>query len=655
MGGWRPAHPLPGAEAVDAWLRSADAIQASAETHTWHRLGLLDAENGGRVVVVLVHSQTAEGRFCAERLAAFAQSHGLQARCRQVDELDYADGPRFNRGLRQLMRVLSEEIRRGQSSGVVELAATGGFTAEIAIANLVGALSDTPVHYVYQEFGSVVTIEPIPVTLRADWIAQGPGRKLLEEFQNPDNIVPRSRIESVLKQDERLLMLVDLDGDDAALNLLGELARRLLEAPVVPWPEPTDVPPASKIHLSDAPHARPQGYQTIVDRLAASRYVTAIRYEGSASGGWLKEAADNESDLIHRVEGVLPAHAPHLHDRAERCPAAAGPAGLEETTESLIRSRRAEHCRGRRTSLAAGGRGMSRWYTISENQERLTVEFQPSPDRFWPPEVIRQWPLPGGRVASRPVLLTGPGAVWMYAHAAAVCQQDGASDITTEDPHCEGASDDVSGCETLLILSGDERDGGTLLRVQLPSSPAVSRTALDRLLAPRIAQLAQLRPRKLVLGGRASVGIYAQAARSAVSCGVRWIACWSARDGLVVVFDPEGGGEGRRITRPAWLMRAMPRPVWPVVVGVAGDPNRGKSIFNRALECYVEQSGGHGWRLDCEANLPRLPSTSACLPTNRHTASSPKRCVTPRRGAGPQRWKRPSPISCVPVEMCSPY
>lgn len=301
--GWRHKQSLPDAETVDAWLGTADSIKASAETHTWHRLGLFDSDDKDKIEVVLIHSQTPDGQFCAERLVTMALARGLKAKSRRIDGLDYSDGQKFNRGLRQLVRVVGEEIKTGRVAGGVELAATGGFKAEIAIANLVGAMSDTPVHYIYQEFSSIVTIDPIPVALRGDWIGDGAGRKLLEAFESADDLIPTTKIESLIKQDERLLTLVDIAGPDAALTLLGELALRLVEAPHDSWPPTTEIPPNDKIRLDSAAHHRPRGWEQIVDTIANSRYVRSIRYEGSVSGGCLKEAPDNECELIHRIEG----------------------------------------------------------------------------------------------------------------------------------------------------------------------------------------------------------------------------------------------------------------------------------------------------------------------------------------------------------------
>ena len=48
---WRHKQPLPDPEVVDVWLPQADSIKASAETHTWYRLGLFDSDAANQVEV----------------------------------------------------------------------------------------------------------------------------------------------------------------------------------------------------------------------------------------------------------------------------------------------------------------------------------------------------------------------------------------------------------------------------------------------------------------------------------------------------------------------------------------------------------------------------------------------------------------------------
>lgn len=301
--GWRRSSPFPLPDAVDSWLKTVAPRDACAEVNTWFSLGLFDSSEREIVEVVLLHSQTADGEYCADRLVAFARSQGMSARNRAISDLSATDGETCNRGLRNLARTIGEEIKKGQAAGTVELAATGGFKAEIAVANLVGAVSDTPVHYIYQGYSTLVTIEPIPVTIRADWIRTGPGRALLQAFESADAIVPAATVESLLKQDERLYHLVEIDGSEAVLTLFGEIASRLLDEASDLWPPTSDTAPAAKVRLESAAHHRPPGWEKIVNKTASSPYVTSIRYEGSVSGGNFKEAADSISDLIHRIEG----------------------------------------------------------------------------------------------------------------------------------------------------------------------------------------------------------------------------------------------------------------------------------------------------------------------------------------------------------------
>jgi putative CRISPR-associated protein (TIGR02619 family) len=68
---------------VDAWLRSADLKRASAETHTWLKLNILDEPQRHRLV--LVHTNTADGRYCARRLKTWAEGQGLEC---EVDEIE---------------------------------------------------------------------------------------------------------------------------------------------------------------------------------------------------------------------------------------------------------------------------------------------------------------------------------------------------------------------------------------------------------------------------------------------------------------------------------------------------------------------------------------------------------------------------------------
>lgn len=79
--GWNPRtpDPLPDAADVERWLGRADPVKASAETNTLRALGLCEAD-----ALALLHSDTPQGRFCAEALGKF-----YRARCREVSRVQF--------------------------------------------------------------------------------------------------------------------------------------------------------------------------------------------------------------------------------------------------------------------------------------------------------------------------------------------------------------------------------------------------------------------------------------------------------------------------------------------------------------------------------------------------------------------------------------
>jgi len=135
----------PNEDDLTRYLAHTDPVAASAETNA---LGRLLRE---RDRLVLFHSQTEQGRRCAEAL----RRH-------------------FARGLRRLVALLADRIEKERRQGrEVLINATGGFKAEIAYATLVGLLFDVPVSYIHEEFRDLIEVPAMPVawdySTFADW------------------------------------------------------------------------------------------------------------------------------------------------------------------------------------------------------------------------------------------------------------------------------------------------------------------------------------------------------------------------------------------------------------------------------------------------------------------------------------------------------
>jgi putative CRISPR-associated protein (TIGR02619 family) len=254
-------------------------------------------------LVKLVHSQTPDGLFCAQCLNSFAAGKGISSHTVQVNELTYSDSATFNRGLGRMVRVLAEEIRSGRQAGEVSIAATGGFKAEIAVANLVGALLGVPVYYIYEQFKQLIRIEPVPIVLAPGWLKEGPGRALLEKISEK-SCLPSAEVSSLVKADGRLEMLVEMEEVEGreyvCANVLGELAAQVLASPNVDWPQPCDDEPEKKVILEGTEHHRPKGWEKVIKILSGSVYVKRINYEENAnkSKNDLRPAPGSVSDIL---------------------------------------------------------------------------------------------------------------------------------------------------------------------------------------------------------------------------------------------------------------------------------------------------------------------------------------------------------------------
>ena len=279
---------------------------------------------------------------------------------------------------------------------------------------------------------------------------------------------------------------------------------------------------------------------------------------------------------------------------------------------------------------------MTTWYRVSVDESALYVHFMQGPNRYWDPAEVAQQPLALQGATGRRAVLTGPGSVWMYAHAAATLRAAGATSLEVSLPHQPVANHDLTGSDCQLIR-GQPGERVAVLRWHLRPEPPVAREAINRLAEPRFEELAQLRPETLVLSGRAGVELYARAAWAAVDCGVRELLCWSARDGLILVFESDQAGGVRSLPRPQWLNRLLPLSARCVVLGVAGDPNLGKSLFSSVLDWYGQQLGVECWRLDADGQSPTPPwylwQTQAAPNMARGLRNQHKRPWTPQMEA----------------------
>lgn len=295
--GWNPrsSDPLPGAADVERWLGSADLVKASAETNTLRALELSDVD-----ALALLHSDTPEGRFCAEALRGLYRARCRDVLLEQIGRLGYGAAV-FTTGLKSLVDVTLRLVHRGRERGrQAVLCATGGFKAEIAFLNLLGALLEIEVVYIHELHRELVRLPRLPLTWDAEFVSRH------EKFFTWIDEEPRKsgEVESWLKGRPELRSLVEDDGDGhtlltAAGDLLFKAAReRLGTGPRAVWPQADPRPPDEKNQVSSTEHHRPCGWERFVARLCAVDCVTVVRYDHAAHGGPQVKIMDSTHGII---------------------------------------------------------------------------------------------------------------------------------------------------------------------------------------------------------------------------------------------------------------------------------------------------------------------------------------------------------------------
>ena len=295
--GWngRDGAPLPNATDVDQWLVRADPVKASAETNTLQAIDVRDADH-----VRFLHSDTPEGRFCSERLQRF---YADVVRCRQVDgclltALGYSHASFSQKGLKILVDEAIKAVRHARKKSLESVfCATGGFKAEIAFLNLMGALLEIEVYYIHEQFREIVRLPRLPLVWNTEWVLR---RQRFFEWIEEE---PRrsTEVESWLKADPELRPLVEdaLDGYsylNAAGDLLFSVAKEV--EPRVAWPAAVARLPDDKNGLSGVEHHRPQGWRTFVNRLCQIDCVSRVSYDEAAFGGEAVKVLDVSQGVL---------------------------------------------------------------------------------------------------------------------------------------------------------------------------------------------------------------------------------------------------------------------------------------------------------------------------------------------------------------------
>ena len=162
----------------------------SAEIQTLRNMEIEKAE-----YFYFLASDNDDGFLCAEALQQFYQRKGyfssvvqIKGLCTEFDKFRHVGLP----------NLINEIIKIVESHGKnVKIAATGGFKAETAFANLLGSMVRVPVFYIHEDFSNVIEMPVFPMT---------PDYHLYQTYSNQiETVLSHADISSAEKYIQRLL------------------------------------------------------------------------------------------------------------------------------------------------------------------------------------------------------------------------------------------------------------------------------------------------------------------------------------------------------------------------------------------------------------------------------------------------------------------
>jgi hypothetical protein len=252
-------------------------------------------------------------------------------------------------------------------------------------------------------------------------------------------------------------------------------------------------------------------------------------------------------------------------------------------------------------------RAEPRWVLVqSDGPQCAKVTFQLAPSRFWPPDILRHEPINPVSLAGRNVTIGGPGAVWMYAHVAALAVEAHARSV------CIKQADES---ETFVYPVAPGAPGTLLPWIEASQNRLTGLTLVFRARTDQegwpstvlndLPSLLLGNEQTLCLTGPGANWMYGAAAASGVTCGSRLITCFSPRQNAkaaIVVYDVGNCDRvGTLVPCPGEFLDYRAKGL---ILGIVGDPNSGKSVLARSLEYIRKQETLDGWIVDCDGCSP---------------------------------------------------
>ncbi|MGH7097118.1 MAG: putative CRISPR-associated protein [Stellaceae bacterium] len=145
-------------------------VTISAETNSLARLGVSPADQ-----IVLLHSDTLDGKVCASEVAELLRSSFGIANpvLERVEGLQVNDATRFrSHGIRSLFRHLDDYAEMVGEDGPILLNITGGFKSVVPYVTLYGMLRGQRVVYLFEQSSELISLPLAPLSFDWDRLAR---------------------------------------------------------------------------------------------------------------------------------------------------------------------------------------------------------------------------------------------------------------------------------------------------------------------------------------------------------------------------------------------------------------------------------------------------------------------------------------------------
>ncbi len=283
-------------------LSTEEGLQkASPEIKSLAKIGV-----GERDRVQLYASETPEGIFTARIVRQFIREvWKCEAAMDVITGLQVENAGRFrSQGVVRFVQKLVEEINSQDHRYRYQiiLNTTAGFKSLVPYATLAGLLFGVPVQYIFETSSELITLPPIPVDFKQDFIRRV--EPIFERIEKETALSEQDVFKELSPNErEEILPFLEFADGQYTLSALGLLVYERYKSP--PPLQPSKRSPKDKDHTRDwsrEPHRSPK-FEQFKARLAECPFVESFRYLKGANPG--RSEVKRVGDKFHLVyEGI---------------------------------------------------------------------------------------------------------------------------------------------------------------------------------------------------------------------------------------------------------------------------------------------------------------------------------------------------------------